>query len=183
MKRVVCVSSKRNKRRNQPSPNDLTPRGNRPLDSVLPLDRPIGAVAGQVVWTVSQSYSGPVPPPHILREYDQIVPGAAARILAQAEAQTQHRIKLEDKVTSSDICRSYWGLGIGAIVSLVPVFGGCILVAYGHDWAGAAIAGTSLASLAAVFVYGTTVRRNERRERTQIMTGQVPHAHGESSSG
>ena len=111
-KRVVCVSSKRNKQRSQPSPNNLAAPAHRPLDSILP----VGPVAGQVISrTVSQSYSGPVPPPAVLREYDQIVPGAAARILAQAEAQTQHRIKLEDKVTTSDICRSYWGLGIGAI--------------------------------------------------------------------
>ena len=177
------MSSKRNKHRNQPSPNNLVAQAHRPLDSILPPNLPVGTVAGQVVTrTVSQSYSGPVPPPNILREYDQIVPGAAARILAQAEAQTQHRIKLEDNVTTSDIRRSYWGLGIGAVVSLVPILGGCGLVALGHDAAGAAIAGTSLASLAAVFVYGTTIRRTERRERAEIMAGQIPHEHKQSSS-
>ena len=164
------MSRKRNRQRDQTPSDALAAPAKRPLDSLLPPNAPYGSVAGQVVTrTVSQSYSGPVPPPNILKEYDLVVPGAAARILAQAEAQTQHRIKLEDRVTNSDIRKSYWGLGIGAVVSLVPVVGGCILVALGHDTAGAAIAGTSLASLAAVFVYGTSVRRSERMGRAKIM--------------
>jgi uncharacterized membrane protein len=60
------------------------------------------SVAGQIVTSeqqqlsVSTSFSGPIPPPLILKQYDDLVPGAAARILAQAEQQTAHRIALEN---------------------------------------------------------------------------------------
>jgi uncharacterized membrane protein len=35
------------------------------------------------------SFSGPIPPPAILEEYDRIIPGAAERILRMAEADAQ----------------------------------------------------------------------------------------------
>jgi uncharacterized membrane protein len=166
------VTRKQNKQHNSVRQDASAVPAKRSLDSILPPGLPPGSVAQVVSRTVSQSYSGPVPPPDILRQYDQIVPGAAARILAQAEAQTQHRIELEKKVTTSDISRSYWGLGIGATLGFVGLVGGCLVAILGHDTAGATIAGTSLTALAAVFVYGTTVRRSERKERVELMTGK-----------
>src|SRR5687768_13622143 len=44
---------------------------------------------------VSTTYSGPIPPPAILRGYEDIVPGSADRIMGWAESQTKHRHKLE----------------------------------------------------------------------------------------
>src|SRR4051794_22436827 len=36
-------------------------------------------------------FSGPLPPPSYLREYDIILPGAASRIISMAEAEQRHR--------------------------------------------------------------------------------------------
>ena len=43
----------------------------------------------------AQQFSGPVPHPEILRGYDQILPGAAERILRMAELDQKHQIKIE----------------------------------------------------------------------------------------
>ena len=39
--------------------------------------------------------SGPLPPPEMLAQYEEILPGAAERILSMAERQAEHRQKLE----------------------------------------------------------------------------------------
>lgn len=121
---------------------------------------------------LSVSFSGPLPPPQVLREYDEIVAGLAARLADQAERQTEHRISLENKVIRSDITRSRQGLVCGFIVSLTCVVGGIIAVVMGHDWAGTTIATGAVVALAGVFVYGTAMRRSERTEKAKIMTGQ-----------
>jgi uncharacterized membrane protein len=45
-------------------------------------------------------YVGPLPPANEFAGYDQALPGAAERILALAEKETQHRHKTEDKLLS-----------------------------------------------------------------------------------
>src|SRR5690606_22269969 len=43
------------------------------------------------------SFTGPLPPPEILKSYDSIVDGAASRIIKMAEIQADHRRALEWK--------------------------------------------------------------------------------------
>lgn len=47
--------------------------------------------------TVSQTkvHQGPLPSPEVLRDYDDLIPGAAARIIEMAEHQARHRQNLE----------------------------------------------------------------------------------------
>src|SRR2546430_16686828 len=46
---------------------------------------------------VSAGWSGPLPPPAALDEFNRIVPGAAERIFAQFEAEGAHRRELEQR--------------------------------------------------------------------------------------
>lgn len=52
-------------------------------------DGPAGLIVAQ-----SASFSGPIPPPAILHQYDAVIPGAAERILKMAEEQSKHRQEL-----------------------------------------------------------------------------------------
>lgn len=45
----------------------------------------------------ASSFQGPLPPPRILHDYDQIVPGSAERIISLWENQVQHRQDLEKR--------------------------------------------------------------------------------------
>jgi uncharacterized membrane protein len=47
---------------------------------------------------IGASYSGPLPLPQQLQGYEEIVPGAADRIIRMAEKQSAHRIEIESKV-------------------------------------------------------------------------------------
>lgn len=45
--------------------------------------------------TISQTYSGPIPPPEHLARYEQIKPGLADEIMALAKNEQAHRHKIE----------------------------------------------------------------------------------------
>ena len=51
--------------------------------------------------TRSESFSGPIPPPAILGEYEKIHAGLADRIMKMAESQSEHRKYLERKSNTS----------------------------------------------------------------------------------
>jgi len=113
------------------------------------------------------SFSGPLPPPEVLIAYDEAVPGAAKKIIAMADRQAKHRQSLETAVINSDIRQSRWGLWAGLGVSLTAILFGSVLIYFGHDVAGATVAGLPTASLVGVFVHGTRSRRQELAEKAE----------------
>ena len=51
----------------------------------------------------SAMFKGPLPPPALLREYNEIVPGAAQTLIERAEKEADHRHKQEDMALKSNI--------------------------------------------------------------------------------
>ena len=49
----------------------------------------------------AQHFSGPLPPPLVLVQYNEAVPDAADRIIKMAESQSSHRQNLETKVLTN----------------------------------------------------------------------------------
>ena len=84
-------------------------------------------------------YSGPLPLPAHFREYEEILPGAAERILALSEKQTEHRQYLEKHVTKGDGRRAWTGLIAGGLLAGGCIGGGIWLVSLGHTTGGIAI--------------------------------------------
>ncbi len=118
---------------------------------------------------MSESWSGPFPPPAVIEKYEDMVPGAADRILKMTENQTAHRIQMEKMAVRGDSIRSYLGLIFGFILSMAVISGGIYLVANGHDWAGGVLIGLDIIGLAGVFVYGSRSRRAEREKMAEKM--------------
>lgn len=114
-------------------------------------------------------YSGPLPSPTLLRQFDDIVPGAAERILSMAEKQSEHRQDLEKTAIHGDSRRATQGLFLGAFIAVSVLLAAGILIYNGHDWAGGTIAAIDIVSLTSVFVYGTKSRKQERTQKYQTM--------------
>ncbi len=57
--------------------------------------RDIPSVVRQIIEARAEFHSGPLPLPSTFAKYDEILPGAAERILALAEAQAAHRRDME----------------------------------------------------------------------------------------
>lgn len=98
----------------------------------------------RVIAEVIQSeFSGPIPPPNIIAGYENVVPGAADRIITMAETQAKHRQALETIEVKAEARDSLLGiffafiLGIGSIAA-------CIIVVMTVPESAGAIAGSLL---------------------------------------
>ena len=129
-----------------------------------------------ILLQITSEYSGPLPRPDFLREYDKIVPGAAERIIHSFEQQGEHRQWLERTNLQADTKRSNWGLVAGFVVSLLFLVGSVWCILSGHDWAGGVIATTNIASLVYVFVNESGRRRIEREQRAGLMRNVIKNS-------
>ena len=130
------------------------------------------SIAGAMAAQVTRTYSGPIPPPEILREFDQVDPGRAAKLLQLAEDQTRHRMDLESRVIKSDLRRSWAGLACAFLITMTALTIGGGLVYQGHSIAGTMFAGLGLTGLTGSFIYGTRSRRAEREAKQKLVTGK-----------
>lgn len=112
-----------------------------------------------------QAFSGPLPHPDILKKFDEVVPGAAERIIKMAEGQFEHRTALERKVIESDIERSKRGQVLGFLIAIVGLVASALIAIFGNAIAGGIIGVGTLASLVGVFMYGAKTRSEEREEK------------------
>ncbi len=81
-------------------------------------------------------------------------------------------MQLENRALNADITRSNAGVGAGLVVALAFLGASVFLIYNNYQIAGGVLGTVDIGSLAGVFVYGTISRRNERRERVEMMTGQ-----------
>lgn len=96
-------------------------------------------------------FSGPLPPPEILRAYDEVVDGGANRIFDQWEAETRHRHGLQARMAdayNAGLSRAQW---MAFAVIMVIGVGGLIIVAFGHPLVGFAGFFLALATVVASF--------------------------------
>lgn len=106
-------------------------------------------------------FSGPLPHPNTLKEYDQIVQNGAERIFAKFEAQTNHRIQLENFAVREQLGQSSRGQIFGFIISILGLGLSVVLAIFGHEILASTIGGSTLIGLVTVFVVGRgSVKKN-----------------------
>jgi uncharacterized membrane protein len=126
---------------------------------IQPRDREIG------VSTKVEQFSGPLPPPAILEQYNNVVPGAAERILKMAEEQSNHRRSLEQKVISSDVDNARLGMVFGFIIGLVAILAGVYIVIIDKNNQGYFLSLGAIVALVGVFVYGRKKKEQRLEEK------------------
>ena len=94
------------------------------------------------------SFTGPLPRPETLREYDQVLPGLAERIVLMAEKEGDHRRSVEKSLVRI----SAWGLASATTICLIALIGGFALL-----WAGKTLSGLAPILLALAGLITTLV--------------------------
>jgi len=109
----------------------------------------------------SASFSGPLPPPALLQQYNQVFPGAAERIVAMAEREAAHRQSLETGVVASQIADNknrFAEARFGQICALLITLGGMLVGAYtalhGHEVAGSILGVGGIGGIVTTFILG-----------------------------
>jgi uncharacterized membrane protein len=127
------------------------------------------------------SFSGPLPPPEILAEYERIIPGGANRIMVMAETQAKHRQELERAVVTSNNRRSNIGLWLGFLVVMFITWAAYDAIMAGHGLAGTVLGTVDIVTIGGLFIYGSQSQRAERREkadRERALRAQPPQEEG-----
>jgi len=110
-------------------------------------------VNGEAQMELRTSFSGPLPPPEILRGYESILPGLADRVVKMAENQSTHRQRLESRVIWFDGIRSSLGLVFGLMIALAGIAAGMYLILNGNSTTGLASLIIPLGVIVGAFVY------------------------------
>lgn len=110
---------------------------------------------------VLTGWSAPLPPPHLLGEYNQVQPGLGAAIVQLMFEEAAHRRAGEAKVLDAEIeeAREFRherarGQHYGLTIAIVCVVGSVITSALGHPLTAGFIGTGGVASIAAVFIRG-----------------------------
>lgn len=116
----------------------------------------------RVVAKVIQSeFSGPIPPPNIIKGYEDILPGAAERIISMAERQSAHRQEMERVMVNAEARDSLLGVCFAFLLGIGCLIASAIIVIYVPEKTGAissAMVGiTGIASIIVGFIKGTRV--------------------------
>ena len=117
---------------------------------------------------LSASYSGPLPPPEWLRQYEEVLPGIADRMmnLVESEVSNQHsasahRRTMEERALTGGITMAKrgqvgaWMLGFSFLVASV------VLILAGHSVLGGVIGITDLVGIVVSFTVGLLRRDTE----------------------
>lgn len=120
----------------------------------------IKALIGVTIREAS-SFSGPIPPPEILRGYNEIVSNGAERIMAMAEKQSNHRMQLEDLVIREELRQSRVGQIFGFILGIVGLGLATLLAILGHEVIAGIFGTTIILGLVTVFVLGKKAQNKD----------------------
>jgi len=122
----------------------------------LPLERKAQLVREV---TTMVSMSGPLPPPAIAREYEEICPGFVDRSLRMAEKAQDASIEaVRDERDQNQFYRLF-GMACAAILSGLLVIGGLLIAYFVNPWAGVVTALVSfIGSVVVAFIDGRPLR-------------------------
>ncbi len=84
----------------------------------------------------SMKYSGPIPHPQLLKEFNDVIPDGANRIMIMAESQSEHRRNLETKVVNANNRDSLLGVVFAFIIATIIVLGAIFLINKDKDLSG-----------------------------------------------
>ena len=94
------------------------------------------------------SFSGPLPPSAMFREYDEAMPGSANRLLELTENQQAHRHNWELTALHASISHTKRGQWFGFIVSMVALVAAIVLALMGRTVVGGIMAFISISAIA-----------------------------------
>lgn len=102
----------------------------------------------------SEQFSGPIAHPKHLREYEDILPGSAHRIIGMAETQQHHQIAMDNKVVDKEYGDRRWGMVIGALMFSGLIICALVMAVAGNNIAAGLFLGTAAIGGVGLFVNG-----------------------------
>lgn len=100
------------------------------------------------------SFSGPLPPPDSIREYNQILPGGAERIFAMAEKEQGHRHAVTSTAVNGSVNKDRRGQWMGFSIAIIILAMAAVFAWRGNTTFAGTLVAIDLLGLVSVFVLG-----------------------------
>ena len=113
------------------------------------------------VRSVSIHWDAPLPPPALLEQYDQVVPGLAREIAERAKAEASHVREREEEALKASIRYHARGQWMG-FVTVMAIVGLAAFALWKGSTLVAGIATSIVVGTAAVFVLGTLWKKRDK---------------------
>lgn len=116
---------------------------------------------GRLIQAISvvEQYSGPIPHPNIIKEYEKLSPGATDRILTMAEKEATHRHNMDEKFHKTDSRDSLLGIISAFLLTGALIVGGIVVILkvpqLGGTITGLLMTGGGAATILTTFIKGT----------------------------
>ncbi|MGL4598930.1 MAG: DUF2335 domain-containing protein [Bacteroidia bacterium] len=135
-------------------------------DPNIPIDKRVEITKAFLLVSIRResTFIGPIPPPEILRGYNDILPNGAERIVAMAEKQSNHRMSLEDHAIREELKQSRRGQLFGLLLGVTGLGLATVLACLGHETTAGIFGTTTIVGLVAVFVIG---KRTQQKDLSQ----------------
>lgn len=101
----------------------------------------------------SEFHSGPLPAPRTLKEYDEICPGSAERIISEWQKDTSARRANQKKIVDKTFFLRKIGQFNAGIFANVCIAGSVLLAYFGAYSAAGIVGGVTVASVVGAFLY------------------------------
>ncbi len=109
----------------------------------------------------ASSFSGPLPPPSVLKEYNNVLENGAERIMKMAEMQSSHRIDLEKLAIGEELKQSRNGQVYGFILAIIGMGIALAMAVLEHETVAGIFGTTTIIGLVTVFVLGKKRQNKE----------------------
>lgn len=117
-----------------------------------PLDSSAGVASEALVRALHLEFSGPLPHPQLLSQYDELVPNGAERIVELTEREARHRQTLEAR-----------GQLFAFVLAMISLVGGIGLIVIGASVEALVSLLAAIAALGGVFIYREVQSRKGER--------------------
>ena len=108
-----------------------------------------------------EQYSGIVPHPSIVRQWEQIMPGSADRVLTMSEEHHSGRIEMEKTMVKHLVNRERLGMYLYFVIAMTMIIGGIIISLQGFSTVGLVALGAPIATLAGAFIFNRSQGRQD----------------------
>lgn len=112
-------------------------------------------------------YEGPLPHPQLFREYEDILPGAADRIITMAERQQEHRMQLEKIAISGQVKSNGRGQIFGFVTFIFGLFISIAFAYFGMYTFAGILATSTLATVVGLFLRGSMQIQKDLKEKSK----------------
>lgn len=154
---MVKTPEKRNLPANSPAGSDSDPIAEeiaKRIGSLLPRDQRLQVVAQVTSLVKEESFSGPIPHPRHLAQYEEILPGSAATLIGMAKSDLEHAQAMQKRALEADIADMKEGRRLGFAALVILMLGSIVCGAMGQETIALALLGATVVGTISQLVKG-----------------------------